>query len=159
MRPPQAIDLAVYARGFELSRERFEGAGNVWETGFHALLEIVAWAGALRERIGRNRVQSECPELEGLYWVRNLMVHVGSDALVNAIATHGTVLGEWVLGLGVLGDPGSREWRWRPRHELPQPQSPAGADEYDAHLDGQPVVVTLERVSAFLSDEILGSIF
>src|SRR5205823_2921124 len=88
------VRLPVYIRGFEQARGRFDPTSDDWEAGFHALLEVVAWGGAIRERLGgRSTIPTNCPELEGLYWVRNLMLHVGSDALVNAIVSHGTVLG------------------------------------------------------------------
>jgi hypothetical protein len=61
------------------------------------------------------------------------------------------VLETWVLGLGALGEDDTSEWRWRSRQQLPQPNSVAGAREYDAELAGNRVTGTLGTVAAFLS--------
>lgn len=141
------VDVGVYVRGFALARDRFEAAGGEWERGFRGLLEAVAWAGTVRER----QRQHDCDELDGLWFVRNLMLHVGGDALLQAVVSHGTVLGTWVLGVGRLGMQDVHEWRWRSRAELPRTISGAGTDAYDEHLDGRPVADTLSAVARYFA--------
>jgi hypothetical protein len=140
------VDLGVYVRGYERARRRFSEAGDEWELGYGALLETVAWAGWLRERH-----KGRSPELDGLWFVRNLLLHVGGDALVQAITIHGTVLGTWVLGAGVLGMGDVHEWRWRPRAELSETDSDAGTRAYDKYLAGRAIEGTLEKVSRYLA--------
>ena len=120
--------------------------------GFFALFETVAWAGGLSDRL-RDERRAPPPGLEGMWYVRNIVLHQGADVLTSVIVEHGTTLDDWVLGQGILGVPTRREWAWPPRDELPSPRSLRGADDYDEHLAGREVSPTVRAVCDALKSD------
>jgi hypothetical protein len=149
-----SVSLQIYVRGFARAHTRFDEAGHDWERGFHAVFETVTWSGSIRERL--RALSGDCPELEGLWWVRNLVVHVGGDALTQTIVSHQASLANSISMVyrnieaeRALSD--TPAWQWRRRHEIPRhPQSPVGTDEYDTHLAGKAVAQTFAAVADFL---------
>jgi hypothetical protein len=118
---------------------------------FFTLYETVAWAGGVCDRLDDERVPSESwpPGLEGLRYVRNIVLHQGADVLVSVLVERGSELGTWVLR-SPLGTPS--KWEWPPRNEMPLPQSKRGASDYDKHLAGQELHASLERILVDLRD-------
>ncbi len=77
--------------GFDKASERFASAGSSADDAFRALFECVAWAGTINERL-RERGNSS-PELQGLRFVRNRVIHGhlhGPDvaATLKAVSAH-----------------------------------------------------------------------
>ena len=119
------------------------------DAGFQALFEVVAWSGAIRDRLAQDGAALS-PELRGLWFVRNLVIHQGADALAGAVVQT-AALDIAVPDLTfVLDSPTISEWQWRFRSELPPPQSKRGDREYETHLEGRSVRVTLEALGTFL---------
>ena len=142
--------LKALAAGLDKARERLETATTATdsEASFHSLFEALAWAGAIRDRIkGRHDVP---PELKGLWFVRNLVLHQGADVVLRTVVVPGSELGRLVLGPSALGTPTQWGWQWPPRELLPEPESLQGSDEYDSCAAGQIVADTLTVISAYL---------
>ena len=144
--------LKTLVAGFEKARERLEAATRAAddESSFHSLFEAVAWAGVIYEHKpikGRHDVP---PELRGLWFVRNLVIHRGADVVLWTMAVPGSEPGLLVPGKSALGTVTQWGWQWPPRALLPQPDSDKGSGEYDSHLAGRIVADTLTVVSTYL---------
>jgi hypothetical protein len=144
--------LKTLAAGFNKAREGLETATRPIdsEASFHSLFEALAWAGALYDRLkGRHDVS---PELKGLWFVRNLVLHRGADVVFLTMVVPGSEPGLLVLGKSALGTVTQWGWQWPPRQLLPKPDSPRGATEYDSHVAGRIVADTLKVISTYLED-------
>jgi hypothetical protein len=98
------VDLELYFRGFKAASTRFADSGHDPERGFTATFEAVQWAAAIRIHLirrlgGYPTLSNACPEIEGLYFVRNLVGHIfplegggESPYLTEAIVSHGVSL-------------------------------------------------------------------
>lgn len=140
------VDTSDLVRGMEFALKRLvppRGIAHVLGGGgFFPLYEIVAWAGGLADRLEKEK-RTPPPGLEGIYYVRNIVLHQGADILT-AVGKPGTTLDE-VLG-GSPAVPGQYEWKWPPRDQLPPPRSQRGGSDYDENLAGREVAVTLQTV-------------
>jgi hypothetical protein len=146
---PLAVDFPMLVAGFREACARFYTAqielGH--EQGFHALFECVAWAGAVADRL-RDGGEHLPDELAGLWFIRNLVLHRGVDAISRSVES--STYGEGTYGEGTYGG-GSREvWRWVARTELPKPKSKKGLVQYDAKLAGRSVSATLKEANQAL---------
>jgi len=104
--------------GFDAARGRFATSHPASDEAFHGIFEVLAWTGALRERLG-----NESPlALEGLWYVRNLVLHQGTDIL-EWIFIPGAELGTLVLGVSRLGTSTTKGWWFQPRAVMPEPRS------------------------------------
>jgi hypothetical protein len=141
----------LLASGFERATIRFEEAcaRPHREAALHALFEAVAWAGALRERLGRER-RTVYVELEGLRFVRDLALHEGADALDWAVAEPGAELDVLVLDVSRLDTPSTWRGTWRSVSELPKNRQRGerpGERQYDKHLVSRDIAETLQAVT------------
>jgi hypothetical protein len=143
------MPTSMLASGFEAAWIRFAEACKAPspEDALHSLFEVVAWAGALRDRF-KKEGRDIYPELEGLWLVRNVTLHMGADALEWAVFVPGAELGNLVLDVSRLDT--QTVWRadWRALSKLPRGRNPKhareGEPEYDKHLAGQDVAETLQ---------------
>jgi hypothetical protein len=94
--------------------------------GFHALFEALAWAGALRDRL-RQENRAIPRTLNGLYYVRNLVIHQGADVVL-LIAS---AFGEGAFASAAFGGP---MHVFPARAELPTGESKKGAPDYDTDV-------------------------
>ncbi len=139
--------------GFDAARLRFLGSEPGTPASFHAALETVAWAGVLRDRFNAEK-RSVPPLLNGLWYVRNVALHRGVDALDWLIIFPGTFPGKDTYpGPSVF--PGDRfiEWTWRFREELePKATRRPGQDalDYDTHVAGRSVRDVFDDLIAVL---------
>jgi hypothetical protein len=108
---------------------------------FAELGESLFWLLALGEATGRDR---KTELLQGLGWARDRIAH---GVLLTAPVRwhHGTDIGRWILGQGVLGTTSGHEWLTRDAIETSRTQrrDPAGEVAYDNHLAGQKVIEVL----------------
>jgi hypothetical protein len=142
--------------GFEAAHTRLRPVA--WQgdadAAFIALFEVVAWAGAIRDwwRVrGRSRV---VPGFDGLWFVRNRVIHLGADALSQVTVFVSGAYGSGPYGRGPFGGGGgytTPTWIWRPSHRLPRGKSPVGKAEYDSMLANEPVATTTEDIRAALA--------
>jgi hypothetical protein len=144
--------LKTLVAGFEKARERLEAATRAAddESSFHSLFEAVAWVGVIYEHrrvMGRHDIP---PELRGLWFVRNLVIHQGADVVLWTMAVPGSEPGRLVPGKSALGSVTQWGWQWPPRTLLPEPESLRGSGEYDSHVAGRIVADTLAVVSTYL---------
>jgi hypothetical protein len=148
------LGLSLAMRGFHKASERFASAGSSADDAFRALFECVAWAGTINERL-RERGNSS-PELQGLWFVRNRVIHGGADALRSVMVSGGAMLGAAVLGSFALGEAPTYGWQWQPSSMLPTGRSQAGVEDYEKHPQGRDVAATLKAVSAHLQKTNVG---
>lgn len=137
--------------GFEEARKRFDTAApspDRQENAFRALFETVAWVGAIRDRlIGEKLTPS--PEIDGVYFVRNLVIHCGAEALEHSIAI---AFGSATYGAASFGGGVDYGWRWRNRADLPPYKSKKGLSEYDTKIAGNRPTDTFAAISLALAD-------
>jgi hypothetical protein len=137
--------MTVLTRGFNAARARFEALAGQDDAdeAFIALFDAVAWSGAICDRL-RDEQKSVPAEVNGLWFIRNFVLHQGADALARTV-----IFGAAYVGTP-LGWPGaaSDEWTWRDRSELPRGKSERGRAEYDSHLAGRQVTSVLDAVAA-----------
>jgi len=93
--------------------------------------------GAVRDRI-REESQPIPPTLNGLYYVRNLVIHRGADAVSIIAGTYGRA----TYGSGTYGGDAHV---FPSRDELPPPRYPTGLTDYDAHVAGTDIYATLRN--------------
>jgi hypothetical protein len=135
--PPRHVPTETLVDGLRIAAERLGTARNASApTAFYAVFEALAWVGSVRDRLKEER-RVIPPTLNGLYYVRNLVLHQGADVLLRIEGVYGSaVLGEAVLGQMVLGSAGRRESRYvfPGLGDLPAGQSRAGHVEYSTHV-------------------------
>jgi hypothetical protein len=137
---------AVLIDGLSASVERAKTRDFASSEGFQSMFEVLAWAGAVRDRFKDDGTQIPSV-LNGLWYVRNLAVHQGAD-VVWVIATYGsgTFGGSVFGGVDFGGGVGGASAHVFPqRSGLPAGKSTLGAIEYDKLIAGQPVTQVLER--------------
>jgi hypothetical protein len=120
---------------------------------FIALFEVVAWSGAIRDW-SKARGTKGIPGIDGLYFVRNRVLHYGADALSQVTVFVSGAYGSGPYGMGPFGGSGgytTPTWTWRPSRRLPRGWSKTGKSEYDSLLAGRPIATTLEAVSIELA--------
>jgi len=135
--------------GFREACARFYAAQIQLEhdKGFPALFEWVAWAGAVRDRLRAD--QKPVPEvIDGLWFIRNLVVHLGVDAISRSVVL--STYGGGMYGEGTYGGESREEWQWVARTQLPEPKSKRGLQQFDAKLAGRSVSATLQEASQVL---------
>lgn len=145
-----AFPTAWLIAGFEEARRRYDAAApspDRQEEAFRALFETVAWVGAIRDRLGNER-RTLSPEIDGVHFVRNLVIHRGADALHRSIAI--ATFGGAAFGTVPFGGGVDYGWRWRTRADLPPPRSKTGLSEYDTNIAGNSPTDTFATISAFL---------
>jgi hypothetical protein len=153
MSSSEGVSTAVLIDGLAEAVKRLRAApappGRGAVAGFQAIFEVVAWAGAVRDRFLQDGGVAIPQELEGLSYVRNLVLHRGASVLESIIVTPGSELGIWVLGESRLGEASVWQWRWPPRSSLPKNRGkdPPGSLEYDSHVAGH---LALELLDALL---------
>jgi hypothetical protein len=150
---------------FRIANERFDAsAPPPNREAFRALFEALAWVGALHDRLKEDQDAQGVPPkrrvfpptLNGLYYVRNLVLHQGVDVLLQIPGIGPAVLGAAVLGSAVLGGGGGAAVAtvFPTLQALPIGQSPVGRDEYETHVASRNVNVTMataaEEVEATL---------
>lgn len=125
------VPLSTLVRGFEKASSRFtttERAADADEA-FIALFEVVAWAGSIGERLRKEKGDVH-GVVQGLYYVRNTVIHNGAETL--AQSTFPRPFGSGPFGAGAFGTGEVTEWAWKPRNAFRAPRSPAGEAEYDS---------------------------
>ena len=157
------VPRRTLVEGFEASRVRLNTAigRSDPDDAFIALFEVVAWAGAIgdwfqnRRRTRKATTPTTPAEIQGLWYVRNRVLHFGSDALLQGTLLMPTLYGAGTYGTATFG--GSypvTTWTWKPSHRLPRGRSNAGKTEYDSLLAGNQVAKTLETVSSELARRV-----
>jgi hypothetical protein len=134
--------------GFEAARARFGVAGAEPSLAFAALFEAVAWAGTINERL--RPIGRSTPELQGLWFIRNRVIHGGADALRWVMVSPGAMLGAAAFGSVSFGQGPTFGWCWAKTPELPPRESQVGAEEYETHLATRNVSTTLATVASHL---------
>jgi hypothetical protein len=147
MEQPRHGDFETLRDGLIHAVDRFSAAPAARPESFHAMLEILAWAGAIRDRLRDDAP----PVLEGLYYTRNIVIHQGAD-VVDVIVTHST-FGEGTFGEAVFGGQPVRRQTWPAREEMPTPRSRAGLQEYDDHVAGREIPEVLQELTTSLGRE------
>jgi hypothetical protein len=109
---------------------------------------LLPWVGSIRDRL-RSESRAAPPVLDGLYYVRNLVVHQGAEVL-EWVFFSGAEWGEMVWGESSWGSISRHAWVWPTRDRLPTPHSQAGAAEYDSRVAGREVIDVLRQLSAAL---------
>jgi hypothetical protein len=144
------VPVSILVRGFEDARARFNATerGGADDDAFIALFEVVAWTGSISERLRSEKGQVP-GVIQGLYYVRNAVVHNGAETLMQS--TFPRPYGAGPYGGGAYGTGELTEWAWKPRNAFPPPKSKAGASEYEKLLDGKAVRTTLAEVSEELA--------
>lgn len=137
--------------GFESARARFtEAAGTGDRDGaFIALFDVVAWGGATGDwLLKRSAAKKNEPVIQGLWFVRNRVLHYGADALYQGTFLMPSVFGGAPFGVSPFGGGYSvSAWEWKPSRSLPRGRSPAGKAEYDSLLARRFVLETLQTAS------------
>lgn len=140
------VDLSVLVEGLRTSHNRFTSAAIEGTGRFHAIFEALAWVGSIRDRL-KDEGRAVPPVVDGLYYVRNLVLHQGVDVLEWALFP-GAELGMLVLGESALGGMSRHAWVWPPRTQMPTPRSLTGATEYDSLVAGREAAVVLEQLAS-----------
>jgi hypothetical protein len=143
------VPLTVLVDGFNKACGRFDAASSDVDQ-FHALVEALTWVGAIRDRL-QGSGQAVPPVLEGLYYVRNIVLHQGVD-VIERVVTGGGAFAASAFDTAAFG--GSSVVRsapiWPPRTAMPAPRSKAGLAEYDAVVEGEAVSDVLSKLAAAL---------
>jgi hypothetical protein len=147
--PAKHVEFETLLAGFNAACSRFGSSRPGSDASFQAIFETLAWVGVLRDRLREERKPSP-PALDGLYYVRNLVLHQGADVLESFLLPSG-VLGASSLGTFALGSAGGQSIRWPNRANMPAPRSPKGAGEYDGNLAGKEVSDVLADVASALA--------
>jgi hypothetical protein len=134
--------------GFRSAKARFVDADAGSDEKFHALFEVLAWVGAIRDRLHKDK-QPIPPVINGMYYARNVVLHQGADVL-EWIFVPPAVLGQFVVGFSRLKEDGQQGTWWPERDMMPKPQSPTGTAEYEAHLAGHTPEAVMEAVETAL---------
>jgi hypothetical protein len=142
------VELSVLLKGLGAAYSRLASAPPEGVERFHAIFEILAWVGSIRDRL-RQDSRPAPPVLDGLYYVRNLVLHQGADVLKWTLFP-GAELGILVLGESSFGSISRHAWVWPPRNQMPAPRSSSGVAEYDTRIAGREVTVVLEPLAAAL---------
>ncbi len=118
--------------------------------GFAAIFESLAWAGVIRDRLKKD-VKSIPPIINGLWFVRNLVLHQGAD-VVRVINTYGAgTFGSATFGGAPFGGGLTiNSYVFPPRSQLPAGRSKVGGPDYDALVAGEPIGVVFARALAAL---------
>jgi hypothetical protein len=140
------VATPILVDGFEAAYDRFRSSVAGTAEAFHALVEVLAWAG-LGDRLGEDRP----PLLQGLYYMRNVVLHQGVDVL------HWIFIPVGMLGSMKMGptSPPHQSWSWPLAGEFEPPRSrgekpPAGEEEYESLLAGKDAVTTLRQTCSAL---------
>ena len=148
------VESSVLALGLERARLRFVESEPGSEDAFIAVFEVLAWFGSIRDRLKFDGLERP-PVLDGLYYMRNVVIHQGADVLGWLLFfDHGSSLGAAKLGAVKLGSSVSRTkvWHWPLQGEFDPPQSRAGKTEYETLLAGEDVSRTIEDAVAAIRD-------
>lgn len=129
------VDTVVLLHGFEAARQRLGRSLPGTDEAFHAIFEALAWAGSIRDRLKDDGIPRP-PVLDGLYYIRNVVLHQGADVLPWLYEPAATVGGTFRVGTTKVG-PGLKAWVWPFQGDFNPPLSPAGEREYVALLEGQ----------------------
>lgn len=132
------VETPVLLDGLHDARRRFIRTRVGTPAAFHAAFEVLAWAGAIRDRFEQEG-RPIGSVLNGLWYVRNLTLHRGVDVLDWILIPGGTLGGTTFGGSPFGGGGGYQEWTWRFRQEMPEPRSKRGAKDYDAHIAGRSI--------------------
>jgi hypothetical protein len=157
VRSRRRVPLRTLVEAFEAACKRFgEVAGGTdADAAFIALFDVVAWAGAtgdwLRNR-SKARSRTVPPTVQGLWYVRNRILHEGPDALFQNTVVVG--FGMAPFGVGPFGGGIMTGWAWKPSRSLPRGRSPAGKREYDSLVANKPVTDTLAAASGELARKL-----
>lgn len=142
------VDLSVLIAGLVAANARLTSTQPGSSEAFHGAFEALAWIGAIRDRLRRDR-QPVPPIVNGLYYVRNVVIHQGADVLEWMII-HGSSLDDWVLGKGQLGRRSQKYWTWPLSAEMPTPLYETGKEEYDTLVGGRDAAETLAEAAGSL---------
>ena len=146
------VATMVLLDGLEQARLRFARCEPGTAEAFHAIFEALAWIGASHNRLVADGLDRPAI-LDGLYYMRNVVIHQGVDVLSWLLFPGSGKLGAASLGAFKLGGSGpSLEWRWPLVGECKSPESPTGTDEYRTMIAGSSVAATLnDAVTALRS--------
>jgi hypothetical protein len=144
------VDTGALFRGFDCARRSFSTSEPGTEESFRAIFEALAWLGAIRDRLRSDRL--EVPAIiDGLYYMRNVVLHQGADVLYWLLTPH--AYGTGAFGAQTFG--GVRPFkdsRWPQVGTFEKPESRTGEVQYEALLAGASVATTLEEAMTGLRD-------
>jgi hypothetical protein len=151
------MPTSLLASGFETAWLRYEEARRTPDTqaALESIFEAVAWAGALRDRFGKKQTDAY-PELGGFWFVRNLVLHRGADALDWAVEIPGAELDTFVLDVSRLDTQTIWRARWRSASTLPKGRDRRNQEaEYEEHLAGRDIAETLGALTEKLRQDAI----
>jgi len=74
------VQTGTLIDGLASARARLVASTPWTDPSFHAIFELLAWAGAVRDRF-RDERRDIPAVLNGLWYVRNIVLHQGADIL------------------------------------------------------------------------------
>jgi hypothetical protein len=140
-----SVPTSALVDGFKAAHERFKASMPGADEAFRAIFEVLAWAGAIRDRLRDDAITSP-PIIDGLWYMRNVILHQGADVLPWLYEPAGMV-GTMKLG---VSDPPLKSWQWPYRGDFDPPISTVGQSEYVSTLEGEDAISTLEQTSIAL---------
>jgi hypothetical protein len=90
--------------GLDAAQARFAAAdlAHDEDKSFQALFEMLAWVGAIRDHLFDDDKPIP-PVLDGLYYIRNLVIHQGADVVDWIFSLTSPAIGASALGAGPIG--------------------------------------------------------
>jgi hypothetical protein len=143
------VEFSVLVDGFTSAQGRFAAAAlaHNQDDSFHALFEMLAWVGAIRDRFKEEGTPIP-PVLDGLYYVRNLVIHQGADVVEWIFSLTSAAIGASPIGAAPLGGGAAASSQaWPAREKLPRPRSMTGAEAYEKLVAGHEVMVPLRNLA------------
>jgi hypothetical protein len=144
------VSFEILLAGLEAAVERLRASSPGSPEAFHAAFEALAWVGTIRDRL-HDTGRMILPMVNGLYFVRNVVLHQGADILEWIILTG--AYGEGPYGVGAFGGGPAQFWMWPLRSDIPNWRSEIGLNEYDQHIASHDALDTFTQVL----DELTGA--
>jgi hypothetical protein len=88
--------------------------------------------------------------LDGLYYVRNIVIHQGVDVIERVVTGGGAFASSAFATSAFGGPPVPIAPVWPPRSAMPVPRSSVGITAYDADVEGEVVTDVLAKLAALL---------
>jgi hypothetical protein len=141
------VDTKTLIEGFESARARFDESAPGSAHEFHAIFEVLAWPGAIKDRFDAEK--KHVPDvLAGLWLVRNQALHRGAEIAAWTMAP-GSIMRAAHTSQVIL-PPGKRSLTWPARSAFMARSNARGAAEYDARIAGRGITEVFNDVRSAL---------
>ncbi|GAA4010689.1 hypothetical protein GCM10022247_36150 [Allokutzneria multivorans] len=147
--------LRLALRALDAAAQRLALQRHDVEQAYAAVGEVLFWARSRDEGFEKlfpstyraaRQSDDEGSLLPGIQWARN---RIGHQRAVVINKHHGTEVGFWVLGEGVLGT--RDHMMWSPVAAIPPGTSPFGRDVYESRLAGRDVMEAVNAACMWLA--------